>query len=90
MENGYCALRTWFLNTTDCVFGLRPVTAEARVRSKVSKCEILWWTESQLDSFFFEDFGFLVSLSSLLCSIVIFIYTLLLPERQMGEAWETF
>jgi hypothetical protein len=42
-----------------------------------------------LDWFFSKYFGFPVSLSFHQCCILIFIYTLLLPEGKMGEAWVT-
>jgi hypothetical protein len=41
-----------------------------------------------LDRFFSEYFGFTLSVSFHQCSILIFIYTFLLPEGQMDEAWE--
>ena len=39
-----------------------------------------------LDRFFSEYFGFTLSVSFHQCSILIFIYTFLLPEGQMDEA----
>ena len=48
----------------------------------------LWRTMWQADRLFSEHSGFPLSLSSHQCSILTFIYTLLLQEGQMGEAWE--
>jgi hypothetical protein len=40
------------------------------------------------DTFFFQCFGFPLSILFHQCSILIFNYTLLLPEGQTGEPWE--
>jgi hypothetical protein len=48
----------------------------------------LWRTKWQEDRLFSEYSGFPLSLSSHQCSILTFVYTLLLQEGQMGEAWE--
>jgi hypothetical protein len=41
-----------------------------------------------LEEIFFHHFVFPLSTSFHQCSILIFIYMLLLPEGQAGEAWE--
>ena len=46
------------------------------------------WTECKWDRFFSEYFGFPLSISFQHCSILVFIYMFLLPERKTGEAWE--
>jgi hypothetical protein len=43
-----------------------------------------------LDRVFFEYFSFPLPISFHQCSVLIFIYMLLLPEGQTGEAWEPF
>jgi hypothetical protein len=55
-----------------------PLTGEALVGSKFSAFEIYGG----------RTFGFPLSVPFHQCSIVIFIYTLLLPEGQTSEAWE--
>ena len=50
---------------------------------------ILYWKELRWDRFFSEYFAFILTVSFHLCYLIIFIYMLLLPERQMGEAWES-
>jgi hypothetical protein len=47
----------------------RPVTAEARVRSRGQSMWDLWWTKWHWDSFFPEYFGFSLSISFQWCSI---------------------
>jgi hypothetical protein len=49
-----------------------------------SMCD-LWWTKWHRDRVFSEYIGFPVSISFHKCLILIFIYTLLLPEGQTGE-----
>jgi len=41
-----------------------------------------------MEQLFLQDLGFVLSVSFHHCSIPIFVYMLLLPEGQMGEAWE--
>ena len=49
----------------------------------------LWWTKWHRERFFPpEYFSFSLSVSFHQCSIFIFIYMLLLPDGQAGEAWE--
>jgi len=48
----------------------------------------LWQTEWQCDRILSEYVGFPLSASFHPSSILIFIYTLLLPEGKLGEAWE--
>ena len=41
-----------------------------------------------LEQLFLPDLGFALSVSFHHCSILFFVYMLLLPEGRMGEAWE--
>ena len=65
-------------------------TSEARVWSRVSPWEISWWTKWQWDRICSEYFGFTLSESFDQCSILIFIYTLLVTEWQSGRSLGTF
>jgi hypothetical protein len=47
----------------------RPLTAEARVRSRGQFMWDLWWTKWHWDRFFPEYFGFFLSISFHQCSI---------------------
>jgi len=47
-----------------------------------------WWTKWHCDRFSLEYFCFTLSVSFPQNSILTFIYVLLLPEGQTGEAWE--
>jgi hypothetical protein len=47
----------------------RPLTAEARVRSRGQSMWDLWWTKWHWDRFYPEYFGFPLSLSFHRCSI---------------------
>jgi len=65
----------------------RPLTAEARLRCQFPRD--LWWTKLGLGQVFSSKyFGFPMSVSFHQCSLLVFIYTLLLSEGQTGEAWE--
>jgi len=46
------------------------------------------WAKWHCDRFFLEYFGFTLSVTFPQSSIFNFIYALLLPEGQTGEAWE--
>jgi hypothetical protein len=48
----------------------------------------LWWTPWHWYRFLSAYFDFALPIPSLQCSMVIFIYILLLSEGQTGEAWE--
>lgn len=48
----------------------------------------LWWTQWHRDRLSSEYFSFPPSISFLKCSILIFFYTLLVPEGPTGETWE--
>jgi hypothetical protein len=61
----------------------RPLTAETRVRSRVSRCD-----KVKLGQFFSEHFGFPLSVSFHQCSILISSYMLSLPAGQTGKCWE--
>jgi len=41
-----------------------------------------------VEQLFVPDLGFALSVSFHHCSILIFVYMFLLPEGQMGEAWD--
>jgi hypothetical protein len=45
------------------VVSRRPLTAEARVRSRVRSMWDLWWTKWHWDRFFSQHFGFPLSIS---------------------------
>jgi hypothetical protein len=66
----------------------RPLTAEARFRSRVSPCGICGGQSGTGTGFFPVYIGFPLSVSYHQCSVLIFIYALLLPEGQTYEAWE--
>jgi hypothetical protein len=70
--------------------GRRPSTAEAWVRSQASPCEIYGGQSGAGIGFFSEYFGLPLPTSSRQCSIISFVYDLLVRERQMGKVWETF
>jgi len=44
-----------------------------------------WWKELPWNTFFFEYFGFPLSVSCRHCSVLIFIHMFLLPKEQRGE-----
>ena len=46
----------------------------------------LWWTKGHWDRLFSEYLGFPLSISLHQCSVLIFVYTLLLPNGQTGKA----
>jgi len=48
----------------------------------------LWWTKWHWYKFFSAYVGFALPIPFQQCSMIIFIYMLLLPEGQKGEAWE--
>jgi hypothetical protein len=78
----YCAVRTESLNTIQ--------TSHSGSSNSMPGQSMwdLWWTKWHWDRFLSEYFSFPLSVSFHHCSILIFIYILLLPEGQMGEAWE--
>ena len=47
---------------------------------------VMWWTKWHRDGFFAEYFGFPLSASFHLCSIIVFIYVLLLPDVQTAKS----
>jgi hypothetical protein len=48
----------------------------------------MWWTLWHLDRFFFECLGFTLSVSLHQGCFIAFIYKLLFPEGQVGDAWK--
>jgi hypothetical protein len=64
----------------------RPLTAEARVQSQFSLCDICGGQSSTGTGSSPSTLGFPLSASFHQCSILIVIYVLLLQEGQMGEA----
>lgn len=65
-----------------------PFTAEGRVLSKVSSCEIRGGRSGTGTGFCSQYFGFPLYLSLHQYYIFIFTYLLLLPEKQTSQAWE--
>jgi hypothetical protein len=66
----------------------RLLTVNARIRSQVSPCAICDKHSDTVNRFLTQYFSIPLSLSFHKCSILVFLYTLLLPEGQTGEAWE--
>jgi len=66
----------------------RPLPVETQVRSQASQCEIGGGPSGAGTGFSPEYSSFPLSVSFHRCSVLILVYMLLLPEKQMGEAWE--
>jgi hypothetical protein len=67
----------------------RPLFAEARVHYQVISCEIFAKQSGTVKCFPSSTFLSPVSITHMhICSTLIFIYMLLIPAGQMGEAWE--
>jgi len=62
-----------------------PLNVRARFRSQFRLCEICGG-QSGTETNFFPRFPLSILFHQ--CSILIFTYMVLLPERQTGEAWE--
>jgi len=67
---------------------LRPLAAEAGVKSQVTTSEFCGGQTSTSTCFLSVNFGFLLSVSFQQCPTPIFICDLFLPEGQNGEGWE--
>jgi hypothetical protein len=65
----------------------RLITPEERIRYRISPCDFRW-TKWHRDRFSSECFSFPLSISFQPCSVLTFMYTVLVPE-QMVEYWET-
>ena len=65
----------------------RPLTSEVHVESQVSPRKVCCTKNGTRAGFSTNTSVFPLS-SCLQCSILVFIYTFLLPQRQDGEAWE--
>jgi hypothetical protein len=56
--------------------------------SRPVQCGGLWRTQWHCDRVFCQDFGFHLSIPFHQRSVLVVIYTLLLPEEETGEAFE--
>ena len=93
----YCAVRTESLsiilvNFSSLSRGMaqavsrQPLLPEARIKPQATPCEICGAQSSTGAGFLIEYFGFPLPVFHH-CSILIFIYMLLLPKGQTGGAW---
>ena len=92
MECVHCEVRNEYICMCIYIYiyivvSRRPLTAEARVRFQLSSCEVCG---RHWDKFFSEHLCFTLSISFHQCSILIYIYTLLLPGEHIGRILGTF
>jgi hypothetical protein len=86
MGSAYCTVQDESVNTYDWHYFHWKLTEDAPVWHQASSCEIRGG-QRELGQGFVWVLRFSLSITFHQCSILI-IYTLLLPEGQMAEAWE--
>ena len=89
-ESVYCAVRMESIfNTLPCLRGLVPCLSPQRPSFDYRPSRVIfWWAKCRWDRFSTEWFGFPLPLPLHHCSIIIFVYALLLTEEQTDEVWK--